>query len=51
MMQEKRLRKFKEMQKEIDNMEALKVYGDKNSKTAVIVWGSTRVRLWKRRRN
>ena len=30
------------MQEEVDNMEAVKVYGNKNSKTAIIVWGSTK---------
>jgi 2-oxoglutarate ferredoxin oxidoreductase subunit alpha len=42
MMQEKRLRKFKEMEKEIDNLEAINVYGNKDSKTAVVAWGSTK---------
>lgn len=42
LMQEKRLRKFKEMEKEIDNHEAVKVYGNKNSKKAVVAWGSTK---------
>ncbi|MDD5568863.1 MAG: 2-oxoacid:acceptor oxidoreductase subunit alpha [Candidatus Pacebacteria bacterium] len=39
-MQEKRLRKFEGMQKEIDDMDAIKIYGNKKSKTAVIAWGS-----------
>jgi 2-oxoglutarate ferredoxin oxidoreductase subunit alpha len=42
LMQDKRLRKFKEMEKEIDNIEAVKVYGKKNSTKAVIFWGSTK---------
>jgi len=42
LMQEKRLRKFKEMEKEADIPGAVKVYGNKNSKTAVIAWGSTK---------
>jgi len=42
LMQEKRLRKFKEMEKESDIPEAVKVYGNKNSKTAVVAWGSTK---------
>lgn len=41
-MQEKRLRKFKEMKKEINNLEAVKVYGNKKSKKAIIAWGSTK---------
>ncbi len=42
-MQEKRLRKFKEMKKEVEKMkEAVKVYGQKNSEIAIIVWGSTK---------
>jgi len=42
LMQEKRLRKFKEMEKEVDVPEAVKVYGNKNSKKAVVAWGSTK---------
>ncbi|MFA5310546.1 MAG: 2-oxoacid:acceptor oxidoreductase subunit alpha [Candidatus Paceibacterota bacterium] len=42
LMQEKRLRKFKEMEKESDVPEAVNVYGNKNSKTAVVAWGSTK---------
>ena len=42
LMQEKRLRKFKEMEKESDIPEAVNIYGNKNSKTAVIAWGSTK---------
>ncbi|MFA5169352.1 MAG: 2-oxoacid:acceptor oxidoreductase subunit alpha [Candidatus Paceibacterota bacterium] len=42
LMQEKRLRKFKEMEKESDVLEAVNIYGNKNSKTAVIAWGSTK---------
>lgn len=42
LMQEKRLRKFKEMEKEIDNVEAIKIYGNKKSDKAVIFWGSTK---------
>ncbi len=42
-MQEKRLRKFKEMKKEVEKIkEAVKVYGQKNSEIAIIVWGSTK---------
>jgi len=42
LMQEKRLRKFKEMEKEVDIPEAVKVYGNKSSKKAVVAWGSTK---------
>ena len=42
LMQEKRLRKFKEMEKEVDVPEAVKVYGNMNSKKAVVAWGSTK---------
>lgn len=38
-MQEKRMRKFQEMKKEIKNLEAIKVYGNKNSDEAIISWG------------
>jgi 2-oxoglutarate ferredoxin oxidoreductase subunit alpha len=41
-MQDKRLRKFKEMEKEIDKIEAIKVYGNKKSDKAIICWGSTK---------
>ena len=41
-MQDKRLRKFQKMREEIDELETVKVYGDKNSSRAIIVWGSTK---------
>jgi len=41
-MQDKRLRKFKEMEREVDKIEAVKVYGNKNSDKAIICWGSTK---------
>lgn len=41
-MQEKRLRKFEEMKKEIDKLEAVKVFGNKKSQKAIIAWGSTK---------
>ena len=41
-MQNKRLRKFKKMKQAIEKMPAVKVYGKKNSKMAVIAWGSTK---------
>ncbi|NMB47412.1 hypothetical protein GYA01_01080, partial [Patescibacteria group bacterium] len=41
-MQEKRLRKFEEMQKEVEDMvDAIKVYGKKDSKNVLITWGSS----------
>jgi 2-oxoglutarate ferredoxin oxidoreductase subunit alpha len=39
-MQEKRLRKYEAMQKEADNLSAVKIFGNKSSKTAIIAWGS-----------
>ncbi len=42
-MQEKRLRKFKEMEKEVEKTEGtVKVYGNENSKEAIVAWGSTK---------
>ena len=41
-MQNKRLRKFKEMRKEVERLEAVKIYGKKTAKQAIIVWGSTK---------
>lgn len=41
-MQNKRLRKFEEMKSEVKKMEAVKVYGNKDSNKAVIAWGSTK---------
>lgn len=41
-MQNKRLRKFKEMEKEVERLESVKVYGNKKSDKAIIVWGSTK---------
>ncbi|PIU99207.1 pyruvate ferredoxin oxidoreductase [Candidatus Wolfebacteria bacterium CG03_land_8_20_14_0_80_36_15] len=41
-MQNKRLRKFKEMEKEVDKLEAIKVYGKKTAKKAIVCWGSTK---------
>ena len=41
-MQNKRLRKFKEMKKEVNKLEAIKIYGNKYAKKAIIVWGSTK---------
>ncbi|MDD4074008.1 MAG: 2-oxoacid:acceptor oxidoreductase subunit alpha [Candidatus Pacebacteria bacterium] len=42
LMQEKRLRKFKEMEKEVDIAGAVNVLGNKKSKKAIIAWGSTK---------
>jgi len=42
LMQEKRLRKFKEMEKEIDVPGAVNILGNKKSKKAIIAWGSTK---------
>ncbi len=41
-MQNKRLKKFKRMQGEVDRLEAVKIYGNENSDTVLIVWGSTK---------
>lgn len=42
LMQEKRLRKFEEMEKEVDVPGAVNVLGNKDSKKAIIAWGSTK---------
>lgn len=41
-MQEKRLRKFEEMKKEVENLPAINIFGEKKSKKAIICWGSTK---------
>ncbi len=41
-MQNKRLRKFEQMRKEVDKMKAVNVYGRKSSDKAIIAWGSTK---------
>ena len=41
-MQNKRLRKFKEMRREVERLEAVKVYGKKTAKEAIVCWGSTK---------
>ncbi|MFH1312424.1 MAG: 2-oxoacid:acceptor oxidoreductase subunit alpha [Candidatus Eisenbacteria bacterium] len=41
-MYEKRLSKLPYLKREVDNMEAVKVYGDKKSPTALVTWGSTK---------
>lgn len=42
LMQDKRLRKFVEMEKEIDVPGAVNVFGNKKSKKAIVAWGSTK---------
>jgi 2-oxoglutarate ferredoxin oxidoreductase subunit alpha len=42
LMQNKRLRKFAEMEKEIDVPGAVNVFGNKKSKKAIVAWGSTK---------
>jgi len=41
-MQDKRLRKYKEMEKAVEKMQAVNVYGNKKSSRAILVWGSTK---------
>ena len=41
-MQNKRLRKFQEMKKEVEKLKAVNVYGKKTAKKAIIAWGSTK---------
>lgn len=41
-MQDKRLRKEKYLAEEINGFEAVKVYGEKNAKTALLCWGSNK---------
>jgi len=41
-MQRKRLRKRKALEDELEKYEAVKVYGDPDSKTALLCWGSTK---------
>ena len=41
-MQEKRLGKAEYLNKELANYNAVKVYGNKNSKSAILCWGSNR---------
>jgi 2-oxoglutarate ferredoxin oxidoreductase subunit alpha len=41
-MQNKRLKKFQAMRKEVEKLEAVKVYGKKTAKKAIITWGSTK---------
>ncbi len=41
-MQEKRLRKFVEMEKEVDKLPAVNIFGKKTARKALIAWGSTK---------
>jgi 2-oxoglutarate/2-oxoacid ferredoxin oxidoreductase subunit alpha len=41
-MQNKRLRKFREMEKEVDKLKAVEICGKRKSKKAIIAWGSTK---------
>lgn len=41
-MQDKRLRKFEEMEKEVEKLPAVNVYGEKTAKKAIVAWGSTK---------
>ena len=41
-MQDKRIRKFKTLKKEVDKIKSVKVYGNKKSTTALVVWGSVK---------
>lgn len=41
-MQDKRLRKFQKMREEAEKLEAVKIYGERDSSEAIIVWGSTK---------
>lgn len=41
-MQEKKLRKYKALEKEAAKMEGVKIYGNKKSNKAIIFWGSTK---------
>lgn len=40
--QDKRLRKFENLKKEVEKLRGVKVYGNKNAKNAAVVWGSTK---------
>jgi 2-oxoglutarate ferredoxin oxidoreductase subunit alpha len=41
-MQEKRLRKYQKMKKEVEKLPAIKIYGNKKSNKAIIAWGITK---------
>ena len=41
-MQDKRMKKYDNLSKEVDQLEAVKIYGDKKSDKAIVFWGSTK---------
>lgn len=41
-MQDKRLRKYQTLEKDISKIKGVKVYGNKNSKKVLIIWGSVK---------
>ena len=41
-MQEKRLRKYNKMSKEVEKLPAIKIYGNKKSDKAIVAWGITK---------
>ncbi|MCD6442055.1 2-oxoacid:acceptor oxidoreductase subunit alpha [bacterium] len=41
-MQDKRLRKYKEMKKAVEKVQAVKIYGNQKSSRAILAWGSTK---------
>jgi len=41
-MQDKRLRKYKEMKETVEKMQAVKIYGNQKSSSAILAWGSTK---------
>ncbi|HNY97596.1 MAG TPA: pyruvate ferredoxin oxidoreductase, partial [Candidatus Pacearchaeota archaeon] len=41
-MADKRLRKYVALEKEVEKMEACKIYGNKNAKKAIIAWGEVK---------
>jgi len=41
-MQEKRMRKFQQMEKEVEKLPAVKIYGKNNARTALVSWGITK---------
>ncbi len=41
-MQDKRLRKYKEMEMAVEKMRAIKIYGNQKSSCAILSWGSTK---------
>lgn len=41
-MQDKRIRKYRELEKEISKTKMIEIYGNKKSETAIIAWGSVK---------